>query len=110
MSSSTLPPKVYQRKGSRVELWFHQASRLQVAKSAVEELQRQESSGRKIWLDAKKTRKELKPARVVARAFEVLQELEEGRPDKVSLTLLMKGKVVKHPHGRVGYTWRGDWC
>lgn len=99
-----------QDKGSLVELHFHSARALQAAKSCVRSLAQTGSSGRKVWLDAKKTRREMKPARVTKRAFQVLQEVEQARADRVQLSINLAGKYVQHPQGRVGYSWRGEWC
>ena len=65
-----------EEKVARVELCFKDPSDLQTARLAVKPLDRTYSDGRYVWLDAKKERNELKPARVVHRMADALEDVE----------------------------------
>jgi hypothetical protein len=60
--------------------------------------------GRKVWLDAKKDRSELRAARVIHRIAEVLAETEALRQDKLEVDKNVAGKVVAVGGSRVCFT------
>eukprot|EP00973_Karenia_brevis_P013442 1825803-Karenia_brevis.AAC.1 len=62
-----------------------------------------------VWLDAVKTRDELKPQRTLSRAAEYIQDIESGRPDKVEITARSNGKFVDCNLGKLGFTCKAQW-
>ena len=66
--------------------------------------------GRRIWLDAAKTRAELLPSRLVHRAHTCVSSSEEERADgKLVLEKDMRGKQLKAGRHVLGYSLRGEW-
>ena len=57
-----------------------------------------------MWLDAKKERSELRPARLVHRAAECLEDVEASREDKAPIVQDLIGKVIKVGGSRVGFS------
>jgi hypothetical protein len=95
--------------GSAAELCFYQSQKLQTARMAIKALRCEFSAGRVAWLDAKKERAEMKPARVVHRLADFLQDIENTREEKFEVEKVMNGKFVKINGQRVGFTLRGEW-
>ena len=56
------------------------------------------------WLDAKKTRQEPKPSRVVHRVHEVFQNYESKKPESVNLEKDLMGKKIKRNGVAIGAT------
>jgi len=83
--------------GSLVGLTFKSADRLQEAKRAVRALCATAPGAKNpMWLDIEKSRKELAPARLIHRAFDMVTELEGARPDgKTDIEKKMNGKQIK---------------
>ena len=82
------------QKGSWLLLTFTSPSALQDARMALQSKAFLHND-RKIWLDAAKTRSELKPARIIHRAFTALSEQEKELTDPSVLEKNMKGKQIK---------------
>ena len=96
-------------EGSTVQLVFRSPAELSAAKLQVRAAQCKGWSGKNVWLDAKKSRAEMKPARLVHRIAQVLQDFEDSRPDKQVLEKNMIGKNVKIPAGQLGWSRAGAW-
>ena len=64
---------------------------------------------RKVWLDARKERSETRPARLVHRAAEAVQEIEATRPLAGDVTKNMRAKFLLVDGVRMGQTLRGEW-
>jgi hypothetical protein len=54
---------------------------LMAAKAKVRALNKAYDGGRSVWMDAKKTREEMQPARMVHRGHEYLSDVVSGRTD-----------------------------
>ena len=72
-------------EGSTAQLVFRTPAELAAAKLLVRSAQCKGWSGKLIWLDAKKSRTEMKPARLVHRIAQVLQDFEDSKPDTQTL-------------------------
>jgi hypothetical protein len=109
-------------KGSACECWFNSPLQLQQAKSRVRAAAKKYDDRRDVWLDARKTREEMQPARMVHRIHEVLQDLAAGRsagrwtmqkspgartvsvsiidnPNTIVMARVMNGKIRWQPWG-----------
>jgi hypothetical protein len=95
--------------GSAAELLFQSATRLQEMKLAIKSLGRAYTDERIVWMDAKKERHELRPARLVHRVFEAIQDLESTREDKMEAEKIMNGKFIKVGGTRAGYSFNSTW-
>ncbi len=98
-------------RGSLAKLQFSSPAHLQAAKLKVRATNVQGLSGRSLWVDAAKTPRELKPARVVHRIAECLVDLELAREaaDRITIEKVMGGKRVISIAGKIGFTCRGEW-
>ena len=67
--------------------------------------------GRVLWLDAAKTRDELRPARLVHRAATAIENMENKfpEPDRLAVEKVMNGKQVKAGGKVMLHTYRGNW-
>lgn len=72
-------------RGSAGEVHFVSESALQAAKAKMRNTRQSVMPGKTIWLDMKKTREELAPARAIHRACEILTDLEGRREDTAML-------------------------
>ena len=95
--------------GSMCEVYFKEAGTLTKAKWAVSSLAKRLHGDKPAWLDAKKTKMELRPARMVHRACEVLQSFEDSKPDKVILTKNMVDKKILRSGVAIGASRYGKW-
>jgi hypothetical protein len=95
-------------KGSAAELVFRTPAGLQAARLQVRSLNREFDVGKPCWLDAKKERAELRPARIIHRIAQVLQELENGRDDKGEVKKDTIGKIVSVGGHRACFTLHGS--
>ena len=96
--------------GSTAEIIFENAAQLTVARLKVRALKATGLSGRGIFLDAKKTRRELQPARVTHRVHEGFSELvanQGGDSEKVTKNLAKKS--VAYDGVEMGQTLAGTW-
>ena len=96
--------------GSTAELMFETPAQLTNARLKVRALNADGLSGRKIFLDAKKTRRELQPARVTHRIHEAFCEMvgnHSGDPALVTKNLAKKS--VSYNNVDVGQTIAGGW-
>ena len=96
--------------GSTAELMFDTPAQLTNARLKVRALNADGLSGRKIFLDAKKTRRELQPARVTHRVHEAFTELvgtQGGDISKISKNLAKKS--VAYDGVDMGQTVGGSW-
>jgi hypothetical protein len=59
---------------------------------------------KQVWLDMKKDREELRPARVVHRITELIMEAESGKSDSMEVEKFLNGKYVKVGDNRAGFT------
>ena len=93
MSRSIIVPIAGRNGGSTAELIFDTPALLTVARLKVRALNAVGLSGRGIFLDARKTRRELQPARVTHRVHEAFTELvgnQGGDISKISKNLAKK--------------------
>ena len=97
------------RDGSSAEILFKDPSQLTAAKWAVRSLRKVMHGDRVVWLDAKRTRQENRPARLVHRAFEVLQSFESLKADGIQLTKDVPGKKIKRADAVLGHSLYGQW-
>ena len=70
-------------EGSTVQLVFRTSQELASAKLQVRSAACKGWNDKNIWLDAKKSRTEMKPARLVHRIAQVLNDFEDSRADKL---------------------------
>ena len=91
------------QKGSWLLLTFSTPKALQDARMALQ-ARAFECKGRKIWLDAAKTKAELLPARLIHRAFTAISEQETGKDDAKGVEKNLKGKQVKVGNEIAAYT------
>ena len=96
-------------EGSTVQMVFRTAGELAAAKLLVRAALCRGWSDKNIWLDAKKSRTEMKPARLVHRIAQVLQDFEDGRADKQQIEKNMIGKNVRNASGQLGWSRAGIW-
>ena len=96
-------------EGSTVQLVFRTAGELSAAKLLVRAAHCKGWSDKNIWLDAKKSRTEMKPARLVHRIAQVLTDFEEARADKQPVEKNMVGKNVRNASGQLGWSRSGVW-
>lgn len=73
-------------RGSSAETVFTNDGSLQTARIAVRALRKELVPGRYVWLDAARTRAELRPIRALHRAADILQDVEAARPDRLPIT------------------------
>lgn len=95
--------------GSMCEMYFKEAGMLTKAKWAVSTLKKCVHGNKPAWLDAKKTKQELRPARMVHRACEVLQSYEDSKIHKAVLSKNMIDKKVLRNGVAVGASRYGKW-
>ena len=62
-----------------------------------------------VFLDAGKTRSELRPALITHRAAEVIVDLEKAQATPLEVVKDMRGKTVKCGGNRCGYSLQGTW-
>ena len=65
-----------------------------------------------VWLDAAKTREELRPSLLTHRCADVMTDVEaEKGADAKTVTKCLRGKSVKvgEPGARIGYSLQGKW-
>ena len=96
-------------KGSLVELVFSSAVFLQHARLSVRARQLKIDGDRIVWLDARKEREELKPARIVHRICECLEDFEQACDNPLPVQKFMNGKFVKVGGTRAGYVFKSSW-
>ena len=96
--------------GSSVELEFNEAAHLQSARFAIR-CAAHHVGDKVVWLDAAKTRDELRPARLTHRGAAALTDLESKRPDtsRGVVDKVMTGKQVKVANDVMGYSAYGNW-
>jgi len=102
------------QKGSSVELCFTSPMLLQKAKFAISDLEvAYRTDKAPVWLNVKKDREEMRPARVVHRVTDLIEEAESGRSDGLEVEKKMNGKkVLLGPQGNqhiAGYSNKGVW-
>ncbi len=93
-------------------LTFQSHELLQKARRQIDVLQisfDEHDQTKKVWLNAKKERSETRPARLVHRAFEAVQELEAVRADRCDVVKDLRGTRLLVGKERVGHTLRGEW-
>ena len=82
-------------KGSIASLTFKDPNRLQEAKRLMRASEFCASGVEKeVWLDVEKSRTELKPARLIHRAAEILEEFEGEQSSPQPITKIMNGKQI----------------
>ena len=96
--------------GSSVELEFNDACNLQSARLAIR-CSAERVGDKFVWLDAAKTRDELRPARLTHRGATALSDLESKRPEDArgNVEKVMTGKQVKVAGDVMGYSAYGQW-
>jgi len=104
----------FKQKGSSAELCFNTPILLQKAKFAISDLDVSYRDDKApVWLNVKKDREEMRPARVVHRVTDLIEEAESGREDKLEVEKVMNGKkVLVGPKGSqhiAGYSNKGVW-
>jgi len=97
------------REGSLAELCFSNPMLLTQAKFAIRDLNKSYREGKTVWLDVKKDREELRPARIVHRISDLISEAESGREDKLPVDKVLNGKYVKVGDDKAGYCAKGLW-
>lgn len=88
-------------RGSSAETVFTNDGSLQTARIAVRALRKEIVPGRTVWLDAARTKAELRPVRALHRAADVLQDIEAARPDRLAITREVGGRSVSAGGHRV---------
>ena len=98
------------QSGSMVELFFSSPSHLLRAKVAIRLLQKQFRSAEKaVWCDAKKTRAEMRPARIVHRIHDCLSEVEKKKPSDARIEKDVAKKEVLRNDVTIGRMTWGKW-
>ena len=98
-----------QDEGSAAALVFRSPGELQKAKLLVRAVALNGLQGKLVWLDARKTRLELKPARIIHRAAQMLADFEGALApaSQLEITKMMAAKYLCNNNGRILYTLRG---
>ena len=96
-------------EGSAAALIFRSPAELQKAKLLVRAANATGLQGKLVWLDARKTRLEMKPARVIHRAAQMLSDFESNRTqgEELLVNKNMAAKFLFNSRGRILYTLRG---
>lgn len=81
-------------RGSAAEVHFASEHALQAAKAKMRNAHQSVIPGKTIWLDVKKTREELAPARAIHRAYEILTDPKGRREDSAMLDKNVGSKVI----------------
>ena len=97
------------KPGSSAELVFRDPSALQMARLQVKSLQKVVEGDHVVWLDAKKDRSEMRPARLTHRAYEALQDLGAEKIGDKPFVKSIKGKFISLSGRRIGYCLHGEW-
>ena len=98
------------QKGSMAELWFKDPlslirARLQVrAKKQV-----YPDNSKPAWLDVKKSKEQLKPARMVHRIADFLEDVEKAKTTPGTITKDVVRKVIKRNDDIMGSIYFGKW-
>ena len=92
-------PVACRRKGSLADVQFFDASLGCLSRLRCKQLKQtfgrtEQGNPRVVWFDAAKTMNELQPGRTTRRARDVLQQLEDGKADKVVLTCNLRDMTV----------------
>ena len=96
------------------ELVFSTPDALQRARVLVRAIQKsfsQDDGGRNrfVWLDVKKTTEEMRPARIVHRVAEAIQEIEATQSAPLQVDKKLYGKIVEVGGRKVGQVRNGTW-
>ena len=95
-------------KGSIVSLTFQDPRKLQDAKRRIRTLGiKQDGLDKPVWLDVEKSFQELKPARVINRAHDLIEDLESRRDDPQAVEKIMNGKQINLGGKIVAWSFRG---
>ena len=97
------------KKGSAAELMFGNPDVLEQAELAVRALIQTYAEGKWLWLDYKKTEPQLRPGRLVNRAYDILSDIESARAESEVVEKFMNGKFIKVGGSRAGYSLQGTW-
>ena len=101
------------REGSQAELCFKSPEVLQKARLHVRALRKSfdtTPNGKTVWLDVLKDRAELRPARIVHRAFDMIEEMEAKMQPPLKLEKRLDGKYIKaEGNKRIGFVAGGQW-
>ncbi len=60
-----------------------------------------------VWLDIEKTRTELRPARIIHRATEMLEEIESLKVEKITIEKFINGKQIKSQGKMLAWSFHG---
>ena len=93
--------------GSWVLLTFMKPEYLQDARMAFQSSSFR-CADRKIWLDAAKTRAELKPARIIHRAYTAITEQEKDQTEPKTIEKNLRGKQIKTGNIVLAFTLNGQ--
>lgn len=95
--------------GSRCELTFKEAAELQDAKRVVRVMDHKlPGSEKPVWVDVEKTRAELKPAKLIPRAADLLTEFDRLRTDGGTIDKVLNGNQSKRNNKVVAWTYHGS--
>ena len=97
------------REGSLAELCFNSPQQLQRARLLVKTVNKTYVDDRHVWLDVKKSRAELRPARIVHRVTEAVEEMESSQPSPQKVEKKLNGKTVVVGTEKVGHVRNGSW-
>ena len=97
------------KEGSLAELCFNSAEQLQRARLLVRSLRKTFSDDRVVWLDVKKSREEMRPARIVHRMAECVTDFEASQSSPLAVDKQLNGKYIKVGTDRIGQVIRGEW-
>lgn len=95
-------------KGSGAKAMFRSEETLQAAKMKVRQARVTCVDAKYVWLDVKKTRAELAPARAIHRCGEIIQDLESRRPGGHRVEKNVGSKVVCVGGSRAFFTLHGQ--
>ena len=90
-------------KGSAAEVAFRNHSDLQTARLQIRVLHKQYQDGRQVWLDVKRDQAQNRRNRAVHRLADVLEDIEQLRPDAKPMTKMLGPRVVKVDGHRAAY-------
>lgn len=97
-----------QQMGSAMQVLFKEQSTFWRARGAMRSLRKEFEPSRQCWPDRQKTMEELRPARLLHKAFDVISEFEKGQAQLEQLEKVMSFKVIKCAGTRVAYILHGD--
>ena len=99
-----------ERLGNSCEVLFEKPEHLRIAKHKVRDLERKNADGKYCWLDARRTRTENAPARMIHQMADLLRDYFIAEKVEIDMRRDLKNKAVTNKGVRLvtlrGKTWQ----